>query len=81
MRGRPTVDLVVLALTVTVCTVLIMLTVAVTVAGIIPPNEPLPGRYLDVLVAASATMLGALLGLLGGRKGLPTESGPRSVDK
>jgi uncharacterized membrane protein len=75
------VDLVVLAFTVTVCGVLLLMTVAVTVAGIIPPNVPLASRYVDVLVAASATMLGALLGLLGGRKGLPTGPGPPSVDK
>ena len=68
MTSRPTLDLVVLAMTATVCVVLLIVTVAITLAGAIPPNEPIAARYFDVLMTATATMLGALLGLLAGRR-------------
>lgn len=60
-------ELVVLAFTVTVCAVLILVAIAVTVAGVVPPNDPAADRYLIVLVSATSTLLGALLGLLAGR--------------
>ena len=64
---RSTLELVALAFTATVCAVLLLVTVGITLAGAIPPNDALAGRYLDAVIAASATMLGALLGLLAGR--------------
>jgi hypothetical protein len=71
MRQRPTVELVILAFTATVCLVLILVAVAVTLAGAIPPNEPLATRYVDMLMGATAVVLGAVLGLLGGRVSPP----------
>jgi uncharacterized metal-binding protein len=68
MKERTTTDLVVLILTVTVCGVVVLVAVAVTVAGTIPPNDPLAGRYVDLLMTAAGVGLGALLGLLAGRK-------------
>lgn len=69
MSDRPASELVILAFTVTVCLVLLLLAVAVTVAGVVPPNDPLAARYVDVLMTGTATILGALLGLLGARRG------------
>jgi hypothetical protein len=66
MTRRPALELVALLFAVTVCVVLVVVTVGVTVAGVIPPNDPIAARYLDLVIAASATMLGALLGLLAG---------------
>lgn len=67
MTKRSTVELVVLAFTATVCLVLLLMAVALAIAGTVPPNDPLGTRYLDVLMTGTATILGALLGLLGGR--------------
>jgi hypothetical protein len=65
---RTTTDLVVLAFTVTVCGVLLVVAVGMAVAGAIAPNTPLVGQYLNGLASATAVMLGALLGLLAGRR-------------
>jgi hypothetical protein len=67
VRGRPVIDVVVLAFAATVCVVLILVAVAMTLAGSVPPNAPTAGRYVDLLMTATATLLGALLGILAGR--------------
>lgn len=75
MTTRSTTDLVVLILTVTVCAVVVLVALAVTIAGVIPPNDPLAGRYLDLLLTACGVGLGALLGLLAGRRVHPVSTG------
>lgn len=79
MANRPVLDWVILAFTLTVCAVLIILTVGLTIAGTIPPNDPMVTRYFDGVVAASATILGAVLGLVAGRAHGRTET-PRPRD-
>jgi len=68
MRDRSTSDVVVLILTVTVCGVFALVAVAVTVAGVIPPNDPRAARFVDLLLTAGGVLLGALLGLLAGHR-------------
>jgi putative exporter of polyketide antibiotics len=73
---RPILELVVLAFTVTVCGVMLLLAVSVTVAGIIPPNDPASDRYVLLLASGTATLLGALLGLVAGRRATGPPAGP-----
>jgi hypothetical protein len=67
MRGRPAIELVILAFAVTVCAVVLLLALGIVLAGTLTPNTAESERYLQVLISLVATLLGALLGLLAGR--------------
>jgi hypothetical protein len=72
------VDLVVLALTFTVCTVLLLTAAAVIVAGLL--GVPVDG-YLGALGGAMSTIVGALLGLIAGRRTRPVPRPPTAPDR
>jgi hypothetical protein len=72
LRRRPTLDLVVLALTVTICVVLLVVTVGVIVAAALGHGV---GEYLGALGSALSTVIGALLGLIAGRRSRSSQIG------
>jgi hypothetical protein len=72
LRRRPTIDLVVLALTVTICTILLLVTLGVIVAAALGYGV---GDYLGALGSALSTVIGALLGLIAGRRSRSSQIG------
>ena len=67
-----------LALTFTVCTVLLLTAAAVIVGGLV--GQPVMG-YLDALGGALSTIVGALLGLIAGRRTRPVPRPPSAPDR
>lgn len=78
LARRSTVDLVVLALTFTVCTALLLTAAAVIVGGLV--GVPVMG-YLNALGGALSTIVGALLGLIAGRRTRQVPRPPNGLDR
>jgi hypothetical protein len=68
---RPTLELVALALVVTVCLFLVISTAGVVVALLLHPDAGGMAGAADRLITVMATVVGAGLGLLAGRRTRP----------
>ena len=67
--NRPTIELVVLALTVTVCALILAAGAALIIALIVNPAELILEPYVNAFGSAITVIVGALLGLIAGRRG------------
>jgi hypothetical protein len=67
VNQRPTVELVALLFTATVCVFLVITTAGVVVSLLLHPGDVAAAGTVDRLATVMATVVGALLGLLAGR--------------
>lgn len=67
MRDRPTVDLIILAFAVTVCGFLLLAGAALTILAVTHPEREIRDST-EALFGAVTTIIGALLGLIAGRR-------------
>lgn len=67
--NRPTLELVILALTATVCALLLAGGAALVVALVLNPGSPTLEPYVGAFGSALTVIVGALLGLIAGRRG------------